>query len=60
MIEDLPEILNYLRMTFEIPADGFCDVIRSAVTKTLLASKTGFLSINRKIIDADDFSRCFC
>ena len=49
MIEDLPEILNYLRMTFEIPADGLCDVIRSAVTKMLLASKTGFfyLSIER-------------
>ena len=50
MIEDLLEILNYLRMTFEISGDGFCDVIRSSVTKTLMASKTGFLSISQKII----------
>ena len=50
MIEDLLEILNYFRMTFEIPGDGFCVAIRSSVTKTFMASKTGFLSINRKII----------
>ena len=49
MKEDLLEILNYLKMTVEITGDGFCDVLRPAVTKTLMASKTFFLSINQKI-----------
>ena len=43
MIEDLLQILNYLRMAFEIPGDGFCDVLRAALPKTFMASKTGFI-----------------